>query len=94
MDNRGMMVLFVLQVDVIGGHHQFQFQCLKRRPAHNHLDVKQGWLTIVNPLCKLLIPASDLLDDFVNVIFIDIPFVSADIVLGPVNQHDVQDEAR
>ena len=88
------MVLFILQVDVVGSHHQLQFQCLERCPADNHLDVKQGRLTIVNPLCKLLVPACHLLDDFVNVILIDVPFVSGDIVLRAVNQHDIQNIAR
>ena len=88
------MVLFILQVNVVGSHHQLQFQCLKRRPADNHFDVKQGRLTVVNPLCKLLVPACHLLDDFVNVVLIDVPLVSGDIVLWPVYQHDIKDIAR
>ena len=94
MNNRGNMVLFVFQVDVVGSHYQLQFQCLERCSAYNHLDVKQGWLTVVNPLCELPVPACHLLDDFVNVILIDIPLVSGDIVLRAVNQHDIQNIAR
>ena len=94
MNNRGNIVLFVFQVDVVGCHYKLQFQCLERCSAYNHLDVKQGRLTVVNPLCELPVPACHLLDDFVNVILIDIPLVSGDIVLRAVNQHDIQNIAR
>ena len=93
MGNTSILVLTVLQIDVIGCLHQLQLQCLKRRSTDDDLDVKQGRLTVVNPLCKLLVPAANLLDDFIDVLFIDVPDAATDVILGAGRYHDVQDKA-
>lgn len=89
MDN---IELTVLCVDVVGRTDKLQFKCLEGCPTHNDLNVKQGRLTILNPLGKRLIPATDFCDNSVDVIFINVPDAPIHMVLRSGRHHNIKDK--